>query len=59
MGLADKYKYLAAKVLERAVSERNRAVKAGWRSLAQAYLRLAEHCEKKERGNDRPDRRKA
>src|ERR1700757_1133775 len=35
----------------RAGSERNRAVKAGWRSLAQAYLRLAEQSEKKERGN--------
>ncbi len=45
MSRADAYKYLAAKVLEKANSEETVAVKAGWESLAEHYLRLAEQCE--------------
>ena len=46
MSRADEYKYLAARVLEAARNEQSLVVKAGWKSLAESYLRLAEQCEK-------------
>ena len=48
MNRADEYKYLAARVLERAGSEQSLAVRASLKTCADSYLRLAEQCEKNE-----------
>ena len=47
MKRSDEYKQLAKDVLERARHEQDRAVKAGWESLAATYFRLAEQSEEK------------
>jgi hypothetical protein len=47
MKRSEEYKQLAKDVLERARHEQDPTVKAGWESLAEGYLRLAEQSDEK------------
>lgn len=45
MTRAEEYRYLARKVRARASQEQSSALKAGWESLAESYVHLAEQSE--------------